>query len=260
MKKIKIFISSVQSEFAIERRVLYDFLLRDALLSKFFSPIIFEEIPASEQNAQEIFLDKVADCDLYLGILGKSYGNNALGLSPTELEFETATKLHKTRLLFISDHAIQEREPDQQNFVHKVEQQVTRKKFSSTDDLQAAVYAALVRYLEQKSYIHCEAFDASVCSAATFSDIDDEKLSDFVRAAKSKRGFPIAATASSLKILTHLDLIKNGMITNAAILLFGKQPQYFFRSSEIKCAQFFGTTIENPYLHIKFITVMYSNL
>ena len=42
MQRIKVFISSVQSEFTAERQILFDYLSSDALLGKFFEPFIFE--------------------------------------------------------------------------------------------------------------------------------------------------------------------------------------------------------------------------
>jgi predicted HTH transcriptional regulator len=48
------------------------------------------------------------------------------------------------------------------------------------------------------------------------------------------------------KILTHLNLIWKGKLTNAAVLLFGKYPQRFFLTSEVKCAHFHGTRVEKP--------------
>src|SRR5690606_4481789 len=38
----------------------------------------------------------------------------------------------------------------------------------------------------------------------------------------------------------------NGKLTNAAILLFGKNPQRFFINSEVRCASFAGTVVEKP--------------
>lgn len=43
MRKIKIFISSVQLEFKAERLALHEYLLSDPLLGKFFEPFIFEQ-------------------------------------------------------------------------------------------------------------------------------------------------------------------------------------------------------------------------
>ena len=43
-----------------------------------------------------------------------------------------------------------------------------------------------------------------------------------------------------------MNLIEGTRISNAAILLFGKNPQRFFITSEIKCAHFHGTEITKP--------------
>ena len=46
--------------------------------------------------------------------------------------------------------------------------------------------------------------------------------------------------------MKHLNLLTNGQPTNAAILLFGKTPQKFLLSSEIKCVHFHGTRVAKP--------------
>ena len=91
MKRIKIFISSVQSEFAQEREMLCQFIRTDALLGKFFEPFIFEEVPANEYSATHVYLQEVELCDIYLGLFGNLYGNeDAEGISPTEHEYDLA--------------------------------------------------------------------------------------------------------------------------------------------------------------------------
>ena len=48
-------------------------------------------------------------------------------------------------------------------------------------------------------------------------------------------------------MLVHLDLIDDkGRIANAALLLFGKKPQKYFITSEVKCVQFYGNVVEKP--------------
>ena len=104
MRKIKIFISSVQAEMAKERWALHEYLLSDPLLGKFFEPFLFELLPATDQNAANVYLKEVELCDIYLGILGNDYGfEDAEGVSPTEREFDHATLHHKTRLVFLNE-------------------------------------------------------------------------------------------------------------------------------------------------------------
>ena len=60
MEVIRVFISSVQKEFARERRLLCDYIRTDALLSRFFVPFIFEDMPASEVSSQKAYQTQAA--------------------------------------------------------------------------------------------------------------------------------------------------------------------------------------------------------
>lgn len=253
---IKIFISSVQAEFAEERRKLFDYIQSDALLGRFFIPFIFENEPAGAKSAQSVYLSQVAECDIYLGLFGCRYGyEDAEGISPTEREYDLATAECKHRLVFITRlQGRKKRHAKQAKLIAKAEQSVVRKSFSDYEELRAAVYESLVRYLEEQDYIRKLPFDASFCHGATLDDIDPEKVAHFVMLAKAHRGFPIPFSAGLPTILTHLRLMTDaGKLTNSAILLFGKRPQDFFPTSSIKCAQFYSTTVTKPLLsHYKF--------
>ena len=101
MKKIRVFISSVQSEFAEERQILSNYMTTDALLGKFFEPFIFENVPAVNYSATSVYSYEVEHCDIYLGIFDKHYGfEDSQGVSPTEREFDLAGLFSKTRLVF----------------------------------------------------------------------------------------------------------------------------------------------------------------
>ncbi len=244
MKKIKIFISSVQKEFAEERRELYDYLTTDSLLGRFFDVFLFEHIPAVDNNAENVYLDEVKKCDIYLGILGQKYGfEDNEGISPTEREFNKATELRKVRLIFIKK--TETRDLKEQKFIDKVQNVLVRKSFSGIDELKVSVYSSLVDYLLKKEIIRTTPFDATY-SNAQLNDIDSEKIKNFIRLAKEKRGFPLQETDDIKTVLTHLNLFENDKIKNAAILLFGKNPQKFFITSEVRCAYFHGNTTQKP--------------
>ena len=247
MKKLRVFISSVQSEFSEERRMLFNYLMSDALLGLFFEPFIFEQIPASNRSVASVYLKEVELCDIYIGLFGKEYGyEDSEGVSPTEREFDHAGLHHKTRLVFISRHDSLERNFKELALIKKSEQSVVRKQFSSISDLKSAVYSSLVHYLEDIEYIRTVPFDAALNKDATMEDLDTDKIQNFVALSKSKRSFPLSVNSSLETILTHLNLLKGNRISNAAILLFGKQPQRFFLASEIKCAHFHGKEITKP--------------
>ena len=247
MAKQKIFISSVQAEFASERIALHDYILADPLLGRFFEPFLFERLPATDQRADAIYLREVEQSPIYLGLFGKKYGfEDAEGISPTEREFDKASELFKTRLIYLTTHDSSERDEKENTLINKAQAYLVRKRFSSIDELKAAVYASLVNYLLDKEIIRSGPFDATLHDTATIDDIDEEKVRDFIRVARSKRGFPFQETAAIKDVFTHLNLVDGGRVTNAALLLFGKSPQRFFINSEVRCAHFHGTIVEKP--------------
>ncbi len=247
MAKTKLFISSVQAEFAQERQLLFEYILSDPLLGRFFDPFLFERLPAIDQRTDAIYLNEVLQCSIYLGILGTQYGfEDHEGISPTEREFDHATLHHKTRLIFLTNHSAAERNEKQNAFIQKAQLALIRKRFSTIDELKTAVYASLVNYLIEKELIRVGPFDAALHSSATLEDIDSAKVSDFVRTARAKRGFKLQESAALEDVLVHLNLMKEGRITNAALLLFGKDPQRFFINSEVRCVYFHGTIVEKP--------------
>ena len=80
MAEIKIFISSVQTEFADERKRLCDYIRQDALLGRFFVPFIFEELPAINTSAQEAtnikkYINDLIDAKLLKIVNGENKNN-----------------------------------------------------------------------------------------------------------------------------------------------------------------------------------------
>ena len=248
MRRIKIFISSVQSEFSEERMMLCHYIRTDVLLGKFFEPFIFEEVPANTFPVTHVYLKEVEQCDIYLGLYGNLYGyEDEEGISPTEREYDLATLLHKSRLIFIKSIDEDNRHPKENALIKKVERDIVRKTFVDIEGLRTSVYASLIRYLEEKEYIRWKPFDASCYNGATLDDLDEDKMKRFIQMARSKRNFPLSVETPPVVLLTHLDLIDDKMrIANAALLLFGKKPQKFFIASEVKCVQFYGDVVEKP--------------
>lgn len=247
MIPIRIFISSVQQDFASERRALAEYIRTDALLGRFFEVFIFEEMPAKSRSAAQVYLGEVEQSDIYLALLGTDYGfEDAEGISPTEREFDLATELHKDRLIFIRRIDKSQRSAKEAYFIKKAEQCVVRKSFGDYEELRSSVYASLVRYLEENEYLRLLPFDATLHPTATVADIDEDKIDIFVERARKKRAYPLSKDAGVERVLKSLNLTDNGKITNGALLLFGKDPQRFFPTSEVKCVQFYTNTISKP--------------
>ena len=247
MNRLCIFISSVQKEFAKERAALRDFLQGDPLLRRFFEPFLFEDVPAADRRADKLYLDEVEQCGLYLGLFGNEYGyEDSEGVSPTQREFDLASSRHKHRLIFVKWEDDQGRHLKMQALIRKAGNQLIRRRFTTIAELIAAVYASLVQYLEDQELIRVGPFDSTFCRNASLDDLSEEKLGWFLRNSRSARGFPLLEDATLVDVLTHLNLLDRGSPTHAAILLFGKHPQRFLISSEIKCAHFHGTEVAKP--------------
>lgn len=247
MTPIRIFISSVQTEFAQERKELRDYVCDDPLMRRFFEVFLFEDVPASDRWPADLYLDEVEQCDLYVGLFGSDYGTeDKEGVAPTEREFDRATTLGKHRLIFVKGTDDGARQPKMQSLISKAQSGLIRKRFNTLKELVTELHAALVEYLEVKELIRSGPFDAAPCAKAVLDDLDFERMVRFIRTARRARQFPLTQGSSPEELLKHLNLLNDERLTNAAVLLFGKAPQRFLISSEIKCAHFHGTEVAKP--------------
>jgi ATP-dependent DNA helicase RecG len=94
-------------------------------------------------------------------------------------------------------------------------------------------------------------FDSENCEGATLDDIDEVEIIKFLKVASSERGLDIDKNASPQEALMRLKLIRDRNLTNAAILLFGRNPQNFFSQSEVKCVRFKGNDITGEMIDLK---------
>lgn len=244
----KIFISSVQKELAAERRAVKDFITHDPLLSRFISDVfLFEDIPAGDRKPDDIYLGEVEQSDIYLAIFGNQYGwKNKDGKSPTELEFEHATKMHRERLVFVKGNDDKAREPEMAKLVSRAGRQVTRRRFSDTPGLIREVYASLVECLENRGVIRSTPFDDSVCNGATLRDVDSAEVKAFVETAEAAGRLKLKGSRGPKAVLLNFNLLRDGRPNNAAMLLFGKNPRRFFSNAQVHCFHFHGTKKRKP--------------
>lgn len=216
-------------------------------MRRFFNVFLFEDVPALDRRPDALYLDEVQQSDLYIGLFGNDYGSeDTEGLSPTEREFDQATASGIHRLIFVKGTSDKDRHPKMQILIGKAQAGLIRKRFSTSEELVTALYAALVEYLDNENLIRSEPFDAAPCTKAVLDDLDTDSMSRFIRTARSARAFPLSEGASTEELLGHLDLLNDGKPTNAAVLIFGKAPQRFLISSEVKCAHYHGIEVAKP--------------
>ncbi len=248
MKDEKVlFVSSVQKELAEDRRAIKTYVENDPLLRRFFRVFLFEDLPAKDRQADAVYLAEVDNCAIYIGLFGNHYGfEDAEGLSPTEWEFDRAADQCKPRFIFVKGDDDKQRHPKMQALIRKAGGQLIRRRFKNIDDLKSAVYASLVDYLETCGSVQTRPLEERPCDEATLNDLNIEAVKDFVRIARLERQFPLAVQAPLSDVLTHLHLLHEGQPTNAAVLLFGRDPQRFLPGAEVRCMHFHGTEIQRP--------------
>ncbi|MCG2726004.1 MAG: DUF4062 domain-containing protein [Elusimicrobia bacterium] len=253
--KFKVFVSGVQKELKVERQAIKNFILGDVLLSEYFEVFLFEDAPAKSKSAEKAYLDEVNDSDIYIGILGEKYGTTIKkAISPTEAEFEEAKKLDKNILIYIKGQSATDknREDGVKKLLVKIRDSkkgYSYKRFNNITELIRSVYASLIDFLKKEGIVGRSAFDERICENAKLSDMDAEKVRWFLRTAKAARKYPLKEDTPIKDVFTHLDFIKNGKLTNAAILLFGKNPHKYFIQAEVKCLQFSGTEVKKPFVN-----------
>jgi len=247
--RLRIFISSVQKEFAQQRLDLKAFLLGDAVLRRFVAEVfLFEELPASDRRADQVYLDEVKRCDIYLGIFGNDYGfEDQDGVSPTEHEFDHATRNDKPRLVYVWGTEDKERAPKMQALVRKASDELIRRRVDDMSALTAEIYSSMVEYLDRLGALRVPPFDTSACEGAGLKDLSRKRIDWFLETARRERGFPLKSNTTTQALLTHLNLLDNGKPTNAAVVLFGANPQRFHRTAETKCVYCHGTEYRRPF-------------
>lgn len=248
-KRLKIFISSVQKEFAQIRQDLKAFLLGDAVLRRFVSEVfLFEEMPAKDRRADQVYLEEVERCDIYLGLFGYEYGfEDQVGISPTEREYDHATRHRKARLVYVWGMDDKKRASKMQQLVRKAGSELIRRRVEDVSALTTEVYASLVDYLDGMGALRVPPFDTSACDGAGLKDLSRKRIDWFLETARRERGFPLKPNTTTQALLTHLNLLDHDKPTNAAMLLFGENPQRFHRTAETKCMHCHGTEYRRPF-------------
>lgn len=152
MKRKRIFISSVQSEFAFARSKLASFINNDPYWSQFFYAFIFENLPASQRSPSDIYLTEIDKCSIYMGIFGLRYGRlNATGISSTEQEFDYAIEIGRDPLIFVKDLTPKARRAKRMQALIRKASVHTYTTFRNTDHLCSEVQRSLLYWQQDQN-------------------------------------------------------------------------------------------------------------
>ncbi|HWM54301.1 MAG TPA: DUF4062 domain-containing protein [Solirubrobacterales bacterium] len=110
-------------------------------------PVRSEELSAAPASSQRALLDQVGAAEFYLLLLGTRYGETSVGAtSPTEDEYNEATRLGKPILVLVQETEL---EPRQREFLERIRgnwgEGVFYGRFADAGDVGAKVTEALAR-------------------------------------------------------------------------------------------------------------------
>jgi len=250
MNKYRIFVSGVQKELKKERFAVKELVTQNALLEKYFTVFLFEDLPAKSKPSEKIYLKKVSESDILLLLLGKEYGQTGTDdLSAIEREFRKAVEKHLKILVFLSGRNDSTRDRGVSNLIREIRRPSSGyvyKEFNDTSDLKEYVFNSLVELLDDEGILAKFPFDSTICEEATYRNINEKLVEDFLthRAIKRKVEIPKAPIRDFLVKTIKVVLEVDGVLkpTNTAILFFCDYPQEFISQSSIKVARYRGNT------------------
>ena len=153
--------------------------------------IRMEDFGARDGLAEDFCSLKIAECDLFVGIIGHLYGSCPPDstLSYTEGEYEAAISKNKPRLMYIAPddfllpfnlNESDEKRQKQRSFREKVNKECIRDKFDSPDNLAARVTSAI--YNQELGHMGAEfsgyerVYDAIISPNAVFDRIQIDQF------------------------------------------------------------------------------------
>ncbi len=142
MDAISVFISSKQSEFETERAVLADKIRA----IPFLDVVVAEEWAPERTPVQDVFLEKVRRCPIYVGLFQCIYSE------PTELEYHAGMENPYREVLFYVKACREARDPRLAAFIEAARSRHVTFQFEGIRDLlpvfTSHLQAALVRMVE----------------------------------------------------------------------------------------------------------------
>ena len=242
MSKLKIFISSNQTEFENERLSIKEFIENNLPYSNLFEVFIFEDVPADGRSPNLIYSNEVLSSDIFIGVIGQDYGRiQDNGISASEHEFDLFKKSPNSSNTFM--FILEDITPDDKTkvFIEKAHK-VTYNRFSR-ENLLDKVQKSLDAFISNSVYQNSLPFDKRIVEGLNLEDIDINQVNYFLKKAEIKDS---VSTSDELKdfLVNRAKVAEYSSecfkISNAGILFFAKNPSDFIHQHEVKIARFQG--------------------
>jgi len=150
-QKFNVFVSSVQKELENERVTVQDLLKSDQVLAFHYTPVLYEYEPASPEIARQGCIEALKGCQLYVLIVGVSYGTLVGEFSITHLEYRRAKEMNLPVLAFIKSVPDLERDKGTNILLKELRADGFKyKNFSNVIELKTEVRAALFNLIPSR--------------------------------------------------------------------------------------------------------------
>lgn len=147
MKKLRIFVSSVQKELEIERVAVAGWVSVDPHLSELCDVVLFEKEPLTGERIRKPYLECLMTCQIYLLILDCEYGKPP-EFSATHQEYKFARDHNLPMLVFVKGMKDGKREEKTKAFFAEIKSDGnTYRRFHDRVDLQPEIRSSLGRIL-----------------------------------------------------------------------------------------------------------------
>jgi len=162
---LRVYISSTYIDLIPERKVAHQAVLRAG-----WQPVGMEGDVAQDARPLDVCREKVKSCDIYIGIIAWRYGfiPNGESKSITELEYDTANEADIPKLIFLrSERDIPnaswvENTPALRAFRERDAETIYKREFTTTEELDNEVYAALVEHQKRSGLLQLNPISAGV--------------------------------------------------------------------------------------------------
>jgi predicted HTH transcriptional regulator len=262
MKKLRIFISSVQKELEIERVAAAGWVSADPQLADVCEVVLFEKEALSGKRIRKPYLDCLKTCDVYLLILDCEYGNPP-EFSATHEEYRFARDNELPMLVFLKGKTDEKREAKTKAFLKEIKaDNNTYKRFHDRLDFESEFRKALINVLTTTFHIPVESTPMEtgriVESASAFEQqaldvsavqLDKTVSENWLRAIQAVPEGAILSDTERFNALRQKGLVRmDGKLfqTQASGLLFlGKDPAAYFPHCRIFADAFRGTVLDS---------------
>lgn len=148
--KLRVFVSSVQTELEEERMQLRILLTSDPFLLRYTVPKLFEKYPAGLRPDKKAYLKLLEKCQIYVLILGRKYGNKTHGKSATHHEYDYAQEHRLPTLVCVKGDGGFERDDAEETFFNLVKADGhTYSRFKDTTQLHEIVRERPIAHIKE---------------------------------------------------------------------------------------------------------------